>query len=287
MILNQVKLLQPSGYRFSTIFVTVFLFLINFNAVAHGDLSKRIIAKSNAIKIEPNNSKLYFERGFLYQQHHEFSRAIKDYLKSEDLGNKNGEIDYRKAEAYFYNYEFEKALLANKQALQNNAIDVKLHKLNAKILFELEDYKTALTSYNYFFENALDVKPGDVIFMSDIVLAITPGSYSKALLLIDNGLAKVGKNTLSLQLKKLDLLERSNKIEAVISQYNYFIVNNNRNEFWYYKKAKYLFEEKLLDKAKIALIQSKIAISNLPKKFQDNQSIKNLLLKISELETRI
>lgn len=261
----------------------VFIITTSF-LYAHGDLTKRINEKTLEISKDPKNPNLYFERGFLYEQHEEFQKAIHDYLKSEKLGNSTLLLQYRKAQTYYSKGDFSEALDASNRYLERNRVDVKIHKLHAQILIQQKSYKEALNYYSFFIENSIDATPDDVIEYSTIYLAIDPNNYSKAIEVIDTGLRSLGGGTFSLQLKKLEYLEVSDQINAAIEQYNYFIINTNRKEFWYYKKAKYLFENKKYTDSKIAVQQAKIALIMLSEKFKKTSAIKSLKNKIHTLE---
>ena len=97
----------------------------------------------------------------------------------------------------------------------------------------------------------------------------------------------MGANTLSLQLKKLDYLKESNQTEKVINQYNYFIIEYNRKEFWYYKKAKYLASLHQHQQANIAIQLASINIEKLDAKFKKMNSTIKLKQQIKTLENAI
>ncbi|XMO86781.1 CDC27 family protein [Algibacter sp. AS12] len=254
---------------------------------AHGSLTKRIKEKTVEIGKHPKNATLYFERGFLYQQHEEFNKAIRDYLKSEKLGNSSNILHYRKAQTYFKKNKFKQALEASNIYLERDSVDVKINKLHAQILIQLKDYQEALKYYGYFINNTIDINPDDVIEYSQIYLALNSKDYPKALEVIQSGLNKLGKNTFALQLQKLEYLEASLKIDEAIEQYNYFILSTDRREFWYYNKAKYLFDNKQIEGSRIALHQAKTAILLLNEKFRNTLAIKKLQNEINTLENKL
>jgi tetratricopeptide (TPR) repeat protein len=254
---------------------------------AHGDLSLRIEEKTIEISKDPNNSDLYLERGFLYQEHIEYDKAIQDYLKSQELGNTKKELLFRLAEVYYEDYQFEIALSTAEQYFKIDSQDVKIHKLKGQILFQLSRYYESLIPYTYFIDNTIDVRPEDIIEYSKIYLAIDSNDYTEAIKAINLGLDKIGEHTFSLQLKKLEYLESSNNPILVLEQYNYFILNNTRKEFWYFKKAKYLIEVNQLDQAKIALEQAKMAIQILNPKFKNTEAIKDLADQINNISKSI
>lgn len=129
--------------------LVVVCMLFSVQLFAHGDLSKRILQKTQEIQKSPNNFELYYDRGLLYQQHEEYVNALKDYYKSEFLGNSNRVLHYRIAETHYLNKEYNKAEKAIQLYLAVNSVDVKAKKLEAQIYFHLEAYKKALNAYSY------------------------------------------------------------------------------------------------------------------------------------------
>lgn len=254
---------------------------------AHGSLTKRIKEKTVAISKNPKNADLYFDRGYLYEQHEEYNKAITDYLKSEKLGNSKIQLQYRKAQTYYSQRDFSKALESSNLYLAKNSSDVKINKLQAQILTQLGAYDKAIKYYDFFIENAVDANPEDFIEYSKIYLAIGNNNYPKAIEIIEFGLKKLGNDTFSLQERKLEYLESSNQIDKAIEQYNYFILSSKRTEFWYYKKAKYLFENKKILEAKIALQQAKSSVLLLTDKFQNTEATKALNTNINDLENKL
>ncbi|WP_147676602.1 tetratricopeptide repeat protein [Algibacter pacificus] len=266
--------------------ITAFL-LLAIPVFAHGDLSIQIAEKTKAITKSPNNFELYYERGLLYQQHVEYNKALNDYIKSESLGNTNNDLKYSMAEVYYLSEDYNKALKFISNYLEIDSINVKAKKLEAQILFNLKAYKKSLKAYRYVINQMVDTRPEDILEYSNIILAENPNNYHDALEAIDYGLKQLGLNTLSLQLKKLEYLEASNQVKKVLEQYNYFILQYKRKEFWYYKKAKYLQKINKPKDANIALQLAAISIEQLDAKFKNTNSIIRLQTQIKNLETTL
>ena len=252
---------------------------------AHGDLSIRIHEKTKEISKDTTNSKLYFERGFLYQQHEEFNKALSDYLRSEELGNTEKLLKYRKAKIYFALTDYHSALKAVDQCI--DPPDVKPQKLKAQILMKLKRHSEALDLYDLVIKNTLDIRPEDIVEYSTIFLAMDSTNYTGAIKAIDIGLNKLGNHVVTLQLKKTDYLKRSGQVKKAIDQYNTLITENTRKEFWYYKKALYLFELNRLSEANIALQQTKVTIEQLSPKLKSTSALKELHIQVNKLEKNI
>ena len=278
---------ESSDFLFKLILVLVTCLLFALQAFAHGDLSVRIEHKTQEILKSPNSFKLYYERGMLYQQHLEYDKALEDYLKSESLGNTQKVLKYHMAEVYYVTENYSEALAHITACLEKENTDVKSKKLEAQILFSLKAYKQSLVAYQYVMNTMEDLRPEDIIEYTDIILAENNKNYDDALKAIEFGLNRLGANTLSLQLKKLDYLKASNALEQVIQQYDYFILQYNRREFWYFKKAVYLAEHHKNQEAIISLKLATMSIQQLDSKFKNMESILELKEDIINLEESI
>ena len=275
---------KSSTNPFNKILLSLVL-LASSTILAHGGLSLRIQEKTEAISIDPTNSTLYFQRGFLYQQHLEFNKALSDYLKSEDLGNADKLLKYRKSEVYIALKDYDSALASVNQYMDFK--DVKAQKLKAQILMKLNRYPEALENYKQVIKNTLDIRPEDFVEYSTIFLSMDSTNYTEAIQALDLGLNRLGDHITTLQLKKIDYLKKSNQSQKVLDEYNGLISKNTRKEFWYYKKAIYLFELSRLSEANIALQQTKISINQLRPKIKSTPAIKELLVEVHQLEKNI
>ncbi|EPR73953.1 Tetratricopeptide TPR_4 [Winogradskyella psychrotolerans RS-3] len=277
---------------FSTVLLKIIVFAVVFTclstkAFAHGDLTKQILKKTEEISKSPNNFELYYQRGLLYQQHVEYPKAMEDYLKSQALGNTDSVLQYRIAELNYLSEDYNNALNSITVYLDIIPTDVKAKKLEAQILFHLKSYQESLSAYQYVIEHMEDIRPEDILEFTDIILAENNENYAQAIETIEVGLGKLGSNTIALQLKKLEYLKESDDIEKALQQYDYFIVEYKRKEFWYYKKANYLVEQNRTEEANIALKQATIAIDQLDAKFKKMESIIELEDKIKHLENSL
>jgi len=283
----RLKTHKLNGYLIKRVFLIMAFFFLNVQLFAHGDLSMRIAEKTIEISEEPNNFKLYYERGLLYQQHNEYSDALEDYRKSQALGNTEKAVHYRIAEVYCLTEDYNEALKSIGFYLELDNIDVKAKKLEAQILFQLQSYKKSLEAYRYVIHTMVDTRPEDILEYCDIILAENNKNYKGALEVIQSGLEQLGSHTLSLQLKKLDYLKDSGQTEKALEQYNYFILQYNRKEFWYYKKAKYLAEINKPHEAFISLKLATVAIGQLQPKFKNMSPVLKLIEQIKSLKSSI
>ena len=254
---------------------------------AHGDLSIRIAEKTIEISEDPNNFELYYQRGLLYQQHMEYADALQDYHKSQSLGNTDKSVHYNIAEVHYLTQDYDQALNSIGSVLELDSKDVKAKKLQAQILFQLKSYKKSLKAYRYVIHNMTDIRPEDILEYSNIILTENNKNYKGALEAIQLGLDKLGPHTLSLQLRKLDYLKDSHQTVKALEQYNYFILEYNRKEFWYYRKAMYLTELDKPHEAFISLKLATVAIGQLDTRFKNMSAVIELKEQIKSLENII
>lgn len=270
----------------SIILFALFITCCSFT-FAHGELTLRIKEKTEQISQHPKNAVLYFERGYLYEQHHVYTKALKDYKKANKLGYKNNFLNLRISQTYFEQAKFKKALATIKSYYKRNSFDINAHKLEAQILYKLKRYKKSLLAHEYVFNNITDLRPNDVISYSEALLSAEPGNYKQAINILELGLVKLGPNIIALQIKKLEYLKRDKQVENTINLFNELIVEQSRKEFWYYKKAEFLYELGEFNKSNIALQQSIASIKELKLKSRNTESIKRLLKEIQHLETKL
>jgi len=258
--------------------------LISSALFAHGDLSIRIEQKTKEIAKDAHNSELYYERGVLYQQHIEYKKAIQDYKKAKTLGSDNRLLNFKLSETYYENKKYKKALKNILLCFGSETQNVNVYKLKARILLKLGRYEETMVAYKYVVDNTIDIRPEAIIEYSTIILTIDSLNYKGALEAIELGLEKIGSNTVTFQLKKIEYLKKSNQVDRVIQQYNQLISSSVRKEFWYYEKSKYQNSVDRNTAANISLQQAIIAIELLPLKFKNTIAIKKLQTQINELE---
>jgi len=251
---------------------------------AHGDLSIRIEQKTKEIAKDVRNSELYYERGVLYQQHLEYKNAIQDYKKAKALGSDNELLNFKLSETYYESKKYKEALAIVLLCFGSETQNVNVYRLKARILLKLGRYEETMEAYKYVVDNTIAIRPEAIIEYSTIILTIDSLNYKGALEAIELGLERVGKNTVTFQLKKIEYLKKSNQVEEVIKQYNQLIKNSVRNEFWYYEKATYQYDVDRSIEANISLQQAKMAIQLLPLKFKNTIAIKKLQTQINKLE---
>lgn len=266
--------------------IITILFLINFcnyTIFAHGDLDKRIQAKTKAIAQAPKNSTLYLERGFLYHQHEEWDNALADYLQAQELGFQEKILYYRMAETYLELYLFKSGLICTQQYLAQDSLDVKIHKLRGELFYKSRAYDDAIYSFEYVIQHSVDLTPENYVTLADVYATKGISQKDLALEVIEQGLEKLGSQVFVLQEQKLKYFKKFNLTKQALAQYDIIINSNTRKERWYYQKASYLYQQKKFKAAKTHAEAAKKAFEMLKPHQQKTKAMIQLLANIHTL----
>lgn len=269
------------------IYCSLLLLIGTTNSFAHGGLDKRIEAKTKAIAQDPNNQQLYFERGYLHQQHEDWDKALADYIHAQNLGFEDKIIAYRLAEIYLELALFESGLVCTERYMVNNPLDIKVYKLRAQLFFQLQQYDKAIAAYTYVLTETIDLRPENYIKLSRVYIEKDSNLVDSALHTINKGLDNLGESVFILQQEKLDLLQIKGKQNAILVQYDQLININLRKEQWYYQKAQYLFDQQEYKAALATNQQAKTAFEQLKPHLQQTKAMLRLLGSIHSLEKSI
>ncbi|MCP4441250.1 MAG: hypothetical protein GY810_20285 [Aureispira sp.] len=254
---------------------------------AHGGLDERIAAKTKEIEADPTNQQLYFDRGYLHQQHEDWDNALADYIQAKNLGFRDKIIHFRQAEVYLELALFRSGLTCTKLYLNNDSLDIKIHKLRAKFFFQLMDYEQSIIAHCYVLKHTIDLRPENYIELGQVYLEKDSNLVDSALYIINKGLKQLGSQVFILQQEKLNYLLIKGNQAAISEQFDQLLAINNRKENWYYQKAVYLFEQKQYKEALEANQKAKAAFEQLKPHLQQTKAMMYLLANIHSLEQKL
>lgn len=263
------------------------LLLLSQPLFGHGDLEERILAKTAAIAQEPENAGLYLERGFLYQQHEELDKALADYLQAQQLGLEDKVLYYRIAETYLALELPQSGLLYTQYYLQQDALDVKIHHLRGELFFRAKAYEKAITAFRFVLDNAHDLNPDNYLTLAAVYWSKNSEEPDSVLLVLEEGLQKLGSRIFTLQEQKLYYLQQFGQVKAALQQYDLILQQLNRKERWHYKKAHYLYEQGHYQAAHTSLQAAQAAFEQLKPHQQKTKAMIALLAKIHQLSQKI
>jgi tetratricopeptide (TPR) repeat protein len=269
--------------------ITILLLIstCSWNAFGHGDLERRIHAKTKAIVQEPQNATLYLERGFLYYQHEEWDNALADYLQAQALGFQKKILYYRMAETYLELYLFRSGLICTQQYLAQDSLDVKIHKLRGELFYKSRAYDDAIYSFEYVIQYSIDLTPENYVTLAEVYATKGPSQKDAVLDVIERGLEKLGAKVFVLQEQKLLYFKKFNLVKQAIAQYDVILKNNTRKEGWHYQKADYLYQQNKFKEAKIHTEAAKKAFEALKPHQQKTKVMLQLLANIHTLLQKI
>jgi tetratricopeptide (TPR) repeat protein len=271
-----------------------FQFILLCTAFCHGNLEERIVALTEEIAKDPTNSLLYFKRGQLYQQHEEPDRALADYLKAEVFGCTNKVLFFRQAEIYLKLRFFHSGIISTEKYLQEDPFDIKIHKLRGALFRGMEDHDNAISAFRFVIEKTRNlsvsktgIRPENFLQLSEAYLEKDSSLVDSALMVIEDGLSILGEKVFFLQLKKLDYLKIQGNEEKILHQFDYFIESSDRKEKWYFRKAKFLFDQKEYSMANESLKCAISSYQKLPLRIQKTKAIIKLNDEINILKHKI
>jgi hypothetical protein len=268
---------------YKIIIILLIISACSWNAFGHGDLERRIHAKTKAIAQEPKNPNLYVERGFLYYQHEEWDHALADYLQAQELGFRAKILYYRMSETYLELYLFKSGLICTQQYLAQDSLDVKIHKLRGELFYKSRAYDEAIYSFEYVIQHSIDLTPENYVTLAEVYAKKGPSQKELILGVIERGLEKLGANVFVLQEQKLNYFKTFNLTKQALAQYDLIINSSTRKEGWYYQKATYLYQQKKFKAAKIHAEAAKQAFEALKPNKQKTKVMIQLLANIHTL----
>lgn len=263
------------------------LFFFCHTAFGHGGLDQRIIAKTAAILKTPKQASLYLERGFLYQQHEAWDKALADYLHAQQLGLTNKVLYFRMAELYLALGLVQSGLHCTQQYLAQDTLDVKIHHLRGELFYRANNYPAAITAFQYVLDKAHDVTPENYLTLAAVYLAKSPNQADSVLWVIEQGLERLGTKVFVLQEQKLYYLQHFEQTTATLQQYDVLLAQLTRKERWQYKKAHYLYEQGQYNQAKESLQMAQEAFEQLKAHQQQTKAMLRLLAKIHQLSEKL
>lgn len=107
-----------------------------------------LVKLTDAIKKNPDNAQLYFERALMLDGLQEDSLALNDYKKAISLDSTRAEYYSAIGDMLFEHKDIEGSAKWIEKALQLNPKDKKAHLKLAKMFLYIEDYKQALSEIN-------------------------------------------------------------------------------------------------------------------------------------------
>ena len=155
-------------------------FLLGWLRHRSGDLRSAIVSYDEAIRLYPDYSKAYFNRGMAYYKLNEIDKAIADF--SEAVTIKQDYIDayYQRGIAYYYSQrQYEEAIADFNQVIVLDPDDARAYFNRAFIYAYLGNYDAAFDDYDRAIK--LDPKHARAYFYRGIALERHSGDFQGAI----------------------------------------------------------------------------------------------------------
>lgn len=112
------------------------------------DPHKAILYLGNAIKIEPNDAEIYYNRGVAYENLGQYQPAIKDYNQAISLKPAYSEAFYNRGTLYSEIGQYQQAIEDFNQAISLQPNDAEAYHGRGFAYDKLGQYQQAIEDYN-------------------------------------------------------------------------------------------------------------------------------------------
>ena len=118
-------------------------------------INQEIINHTEAIRLDPNNSQLYYNRGITFYNRKNYDLAIADYTQAIRLAPNNNIIYASRGLAYFDKGDYDKAITDYTQVIRQNPNSTIFYNFRGNAYYMKKDWIKAITDY----EEALRIDP--------------------------------------------------------------------------------------------------------------------------------
>lgn len=271
--LHRIRMAWRAGWRYVPGAALVLALLTPVAGYAHGDVHLRIAAVTEQIAKDPDNARLFLERGELHREHQEWKAAEADYDRAAQLDPKLAVVGFCRAKMLADSGQWPAARAKLDGYLAGNPQDAQAFVARARVLVKLGERKSAVADFTRGIE--LSREPQPEFFLERAQALVADGEVNEALRGLDEGVKRLGP-IVTFQLAAIDLNVAQKNYEAALARLDTVLSQAARKESWLAKRGDI---ESLMGRAADARKSyeaAQAALGALPLRFQKNQAMLDL-----------
>ena len=211
--------------------VAVWMALTGF-ASGHGDLHDSIQAATLKIQQAPANSTLFLARAKLYAAHEDPARAYADFDRAEALGADPAAVAPGRAKLHLTTGRYAEACRSLDDLLRHDPRQVEALIIRARARAGLHDAAGSAADYTAAIMASPHPEPEYYLERAEVLNRTTPPQTDAAIRGLDEGLARLGKGIVTLQLAALNLEIQAGREEAALTRIDAAAASAPRKELW-------------------------------------------------------
>lgn len=206
-------------------------------AHAHGDLHPRILAISKEIAASPTNGTLYFERGEMHRVHRDWTNAVADYDRAQQLNPSVKMIEFCRGRMWLEADQPKRALPHLDKYLSSVTNDSNAYATRARVQMQSGNARAAVHDFTRAIALAPVGNPELYIERADALRAL--GALEDAVRGLDEGIAKMG-SLVTLQLRAIEVDCDLKRYDAALMRIDAVMARLQRKESWLVRRAEVL-----------------------------------------------
>ena len=205
---------------------------------AHGDLHDAIVEASRRIAASPGDATLYFQRAEFYRLHEEYEEAEVDYRRARELDATLSSPLLGIAQVRLAAERPAESLPFFDDFLKANPTHVRALYLRAQALAQIGAWEKA--DADLAAAIAAAQPPSIELFLRRADGLVQHGRSAEAVRCLEEGSAKLGGRSPTLEQRALEIEEASGDTTAALRRLDGFIAAGSRPDIWLARKARLL-----------------------------------------------
>jgi tetratricopeptide (TPR) repeat protein len=219
---------------------------------AHGDMHERIEGLTRQISQHPDDAVLYLRRGQLYMQHEEFEAAEADYVEAETRRADSAALQLARGQLQLAQGNAASACAHFDRFLQQEPTHVEARLARAAARVHLKAFADAVDDFNAALKVAPTPEPEWFIDRARALASIQPPRYEEAIKGLDEGLARLGTEVVTLILAAVDLEIKAGRVDQALARLDRAASAAARQESWVLRRGDVLAQAGRVTAAKEA-----------------------------------